>query len=866
LEFFANAAADPSGFGEGERFLGAASVTTDLEGFAAFDVLLAAATSEGEFITATATDSGGNTSEFSAAVTQAVATGTISGVKFLDGNANGIRDFDESAGGESGDMPQITLAAPGPVVLMRNDDSSTGSLDFGFTFDFFSQSYDSFFINNNGNITFAGPFAAFLPEGFPQSMSIIAPFWADVDTRGSDSGEVHLAQGTSARGNAFVQIDWLDVGYFSQKDDKLNDFTLYIEDDPLGDLVAFVYRNMEWTSGDIDGEGGFGGAGAQIGFDAGDGENFISLGRPATADALAGFAHSTHVFRTDPAGTPTAINQEPGLEAFVIRLLDSQGVHVATSITGADGSYTFTNVMPGTYTVVEVFDPNVWDPTSPDDGTQSVSVAAGQTVIGVNFGNRPVEAPPTGEIRGMKWSDRDGDGQRDAGEPGVLGITIYIDANANATLDPGELSTMTDAAGNYVLSGLAAGTYFIRESVNPAEWRQTFPGAASHTVALLEGQIVDGIDFGNQSEPDGDATFLGTLAFPPGATASQTISHSLTIFFSNDSPDFRFDVGSAFLAEGQRIEVTIEFKAGADGLGGTLDPLLTASVGGQSFTDDDGGDSGLNSRLVFFANPGDALFLAASGAVGTVGPGLLEVSARIIQTDDGGRGFETATETAVGTNTRTRTIDDATDADFFTFTAEFDGQVVCDPLGSSVACLIYDADGKLIGAGGVTEAGVAVPVFFTVTQGAQYFIQFVGAVGDYQWRLERVPDDLPSTIDAAAQTAGVGLSSISGFTAAGGVIESLGDVDVFRVVLTETGRVRVNVRGASLDPSVTVFNGAGEPIAFRGDISSANLDTFSVFSGQAGDVFFVTVGGEGDDPTGAFQIDFSFQPPDPSDA
>ena len=67
LDFYANAAADPSGYGEGERWLGSAVLTTDASGDADFDLLLPAPTTVGELVTATATDPEGNTSEFSQA-------------------------------------------------------------------------------------------------------------------------------------------------------------------------------------------------------------------------------------------------------------------------------------------------------------------------------------------------------------------------------------------------------------------------------------------------------------------------------------------------------------------------------------------------------------------------------------------------------------------------------------------------------------------------------------------------------------------------------------------------------------------------------------------------------------------------------
>jgi hypothetical protein len=65
LEFFANTAADPSGFGQGQQFLGFITVTTDASGHASFAASFASDVQPGEFLTATATDPGNNTSAFS---------------------------------------------------------------------------------------------------------------------------------------------------------------------------------------------------------------------------------------------------------------------------------------------------------------------------------------------------------------------------------------------------------------------------------------------------------------------------------------------------------------------------------------------------------------------------------------------------------------------------------------------------------------------------------------------------------------------------------------------------------------------------------------------------------------------------------
>lgn len=65
IDFYANSSLDPSGYGEGERWLGSTTVASDGNGDVTFDVMLSAPSASGEYITSTATDAGGNTSEFS---------------------------------------------------------------------------------------------------------------------------------------------------------------------------------------------------------------------------------------------------------------------------------------------------------------------------------------------------------------------------------------------------------------------------------------------------------------------------------------------------------------------------------------------------------------------------------------------------------------------------------------------------------------------------------------------------------------------------------------------------------------------------------------------------------------------------------
>ena len=72
VEFFVTAACDPSGHGEGERYLGSHTVTTDPSGTAGFSAVVPVRVLSGELLTATAADDQGNTSEFSLCLTPTV--------------------------------------------------------------------------------------------------------------------------------------------------------------------------------------------------------------------------------------------------------------------------------------------------------------------------------------------------------------------------------------------------------------------------------------------------------------------------------------------------------------------------------------------------------------------------------------------------------------------------------------------------------------------------------------------------------------------------------------------------------------------------------------------------------------------------
>ncbi len=166
--------------------------------------------------------------------------------------------------------------------LARNDDLSTGLVALGFGINFYGTNTGNAFVNNNGNITFGSALGTFTPFGIQtNSFPIIAPFFADVDTRGAASSLTTYGTG-SIGGRAVFGVNWIDVGYFNTQTDKLNSFQLILtdrSDTGAGNFdIQFNYDRILWETGSAsNGVNGFGGTPAAAGYTAGDQVHFFEF-------------------------------------------------------------------------------------------------------------------------------------------------------------------------------------------------------------------------------------------------------------------------------------------------------------------------------------------------------------------------------------------------------------------------------------------------------------------------------------------------------------------------------------------------------------------------------------------------------------
>jgi hypothetical protein len=181
----------------------------------------------------------------------------------------------------------------GEGVLARNNNGSTGYIDLRSIFpngiNFYGTIYYGLYVNNNGSVSFGNAVGAYTPSAITGNTAtpLIAPFWADVDTRG---GSGNISAGGTSTGTNLVYYDintanntftvtWDDVGYYSSATNKVNAFQLQIVRVGTSDFdILFRYENIDWTTGNASGgSGGLGGTVARAGYSSGDGTNFYEL-------------------------------------------------------------------------------------------------------------------------------------------------------------------------------------------------------------------------------------------------------------------------------------------------------------------------------------------------------------------------------------------------------------------------------------------------------------------------------------------------------------------------------------------------------------------------------------------------------------
>ena len=116
----------------------------------------------------------------------------------------------------------------------------------------------------------------------------------------------------------------------------------------------------------------------------------------------------------------------------------------------------------------------------------SVAINPGQTGGGGVGNTRP-------NINIFKYGDQNGNGvyEPNKGEAPVSGVTVFLDGNANGTLDAGEQSLITNSDGRAAFTNLPAGNYVVAEII-PTGFAASNPARVQFDLATQDANVVFG--------------------------------------------------------------------------------------------------------------------------------------------------------------------------------------------------------------------------------------------------------------------------------------------------------------------------------------------------------------------------------------
>jgi protocatechuate 3,4-dioxygenase beta subunit len=350
-----------------------------------------------------------------------------------------------------------------------------------------------------------------------------------------------------------------------------------------------------------------------------------------------------------------ALAREPGEAGlagwFVYSDANNNSVYDAgepSSTSNSLGQYNLTGLANGNYRI-RIVAQGGWTCSYPAGCLVTGSIGSGQSDTGMNFG---VWGPSS--ISGSVFEDADADGgARAAGEAGLAGRVVYIDANANSTKDAGEASATTNASGDYTLGGVNPGTYSLR-LVATAGWTCSRPAPCSFSVSTSAGNV-SGRDFASYTTASisghvyEDADADGTRDGGEPAIASRTVyldtdgdavkDQSESSTTTDASGDWSFGALAPAAYEVRQVlpagwtqsaplsAQTITARSGSATTATSLGSYAGATITGTIFEDADfdgsgqeAGDDVLSGRSVYLDQDADATQDAGEPAT-TTGPG-----------------------------------------------------------------------------------------------------------------------------------------------------------------------------------------------------------------------------------------------------
>jgi hypothetical protein len=231
---------------------------------------------------------------------------------------------------------------------------------------------------------------------------------------------------------------------------------------------------------------------------------------------------------------------EFGVAGVKATLINSSGVAIATTFTNEDGFYLFPNLTPANYTVRFEQLPTGYSFVNAKVGTDNTidsdaniatgvsivaTVTAGLTNTTVDCGIKQSINSGLATLGNRVWYDINNNGRQDANETGVKDaiVQLYLDANNDGqitgTTEQTPIQTeKTNALGEYIFKGLAAGNYQVAFSALPTGFTLATRNASGVNIA-----------------EDSDGNGLGTAIAGNTATVGKTYTTLIPLAQGEDN-------------------------------------------------------------------------------------------------------------------------------------------------------------------------------------------------------------------------------------------------------------------------------------------------------------------------------------------
>jgi len=481
-------------------------------------------------------------------------------------------------------------------TLPANDDGSTSAIPLPFGINYFGVNFTEAFVNNNGNITFTGNLPEFTP--FPlttTNIPIIAPFFADVDTRGVGSGLVQYGN-AMLDGRSALCVNWVNVGYYSSRVNKLNSFQLILierfDTGPGNFDIEFNYDQVLWETGEASGGvNGLGGNSARAGYANGSmaAGTFLELQGSAvngglldsnsatglTNNSLNSGVPGRYVFFARNGGieaTPTATNSSTATATPT-----SSSTPTPTPITTATSTATFTATNTPTPTSSGTSTPTSTatdlastTPTASPTGTQGLGIYADASIglsgdITITPSGTPINTSSINVSTNIKFKGTF------AADP-ATGVVYVTDAH------PAGIYPVTVKA--FAAGGTISRSFSLTVNTTPACSPLSFSGGISYPVGSGPTSIAvadfdsDGHQDIVSSDSTGFTTFLGDGTGDFTTLNNYSLTHPvINVKVGDFNADGKPDVVAALNSFGFAVLL-------GDGTGG-FSPPVTYNV--QSF-------------------------------------------------------------------------------------------------------------------------------------------------------------------------------------------------------------------------------------------------------------------------------------------